>query len=308
MEKEKKGRHDKTDEDLRESLYTTVKISKYKNRILTKFSKENRLTKQDVLDQLIAPLAKPGMTLAALDDKYELYQMNNQLKSNHLEITSNIRKLENGLLRAIEKNNDNNLDFLKNTVTEILAFTKMLALEAKKNILFEQHHEILKSFIIDVRGKEKASTIFENARLSMEETEKNKLNKPTSETKKENPPVDRRKYFCIEGKVSTPPNINILASSNLLYCTLSLAKISSTHTGIVPSKVILEEGELTQKMKLTSHENIREYFSKINKEDSLKLKGYNSLIDVNNNIGGINNNIAFIVSEVLEHIPYIPKN
>jgi hypothetical protein len=261
------------------------------------FCDNNHISRGDFFDELNTLLIKPGMSFAVLNDRYDNSQMVKKIADNHLDTISTLKRFEESFLKKIETNHANNFDFANENTN------KILELKTKENLQIEEIYEYLKQYIISDKGagKDEALKIFEKVKQTIEKAKEVDEAKKIAENEKTKSMVDS-KSIVIEGHIYNKP-FSSSTKDNTLYYIISIAEKMVNSSYKVWGNVLFMEGAYTQKLNLTSKEDIVSYFSNMKNKDFLKLRCQPVDKSFISEDGTTSMRKTYQVQEVLSHIP-----
>jgi|GEM_PF-3491757 hypothetical protein len=289
-EEEKRSRLEKTDKQLRDGNFTTIKVSKNDLKLFDKYCKTQRKSKTDVLHEIISFLEQTNMPLSALKEKNDLHNMNILIKNYHNHTTGVLKNFENNFLTHLDTNNKDNLDFLHKTVNHILEF------KTKENLISSQNFKLLRGLVSGLLEDKDANILLKETLSAIQEAVQTK----TAVTK-----ITDKEPFILEGIVGQNPKIEKSAKESKLYLLFTLAQKSAGSSQAIWHNAVLWEGQLTKQMQLNDEQAIKNYFSGIKTGDTLKLKGYDMEAKYKDKDQKDITKATYVVTEVISHEPKI---
>ena len=256
----------------KKGLTQSVKISIKSHQILDKFRREKRISMQSILDDLISFLDRHNFSISILDDRYELHQMNTEIKENHKKIVAILKRFSDDFLSKIEKNNDNNLEFLTRAIT---ALAEIKTQEDIK-VIVEQIYKLSRALVSGVIDDRDAAVLLKETLRAIQEPKKELEPIKTAQPEEDKYlPVEliETRRVIVEGTVMTFTETELIEENKKL-CTKFWIRQPISNVIDILHKAILLEGDLTNKLNLLGEENIRTYFNSFNPLDPIKVDGY----------------------------------
>lgn len=279
----------------KKGLTQSVKISITSHQILDKFHKEKRISMQSILDDLISFLNRYNFSMAILDERYELYQMNTEIKENHKKITAVLKRFSDDFLSKIEKNNENNLEFLTRAIKTL---AEIRAQEDIK-IIVEQIYKLSRALVSGVIDDRDAAVLLKETLRAIQEP------KIALEPVKTVQPIEERylpvelietRRVVVEGTIETFTETELIKENKKLSTKFWIRQPLSSVIAIFHNAILLE-GDLTTKLNLVGEENIRTYFNSFNPSDPIKVDGYINTYTQGKNILYKN----YIITDIISH-------
>lgn len=309
MVEEKEGRHFKTDKELRDAIWSSIKITKDRLAKFEEYRIRHKIkkTKPEVLAEIIDYFLKTDMPISVLTDKFDNYQIKKTLDEKLDSIDKKLAGFTEEHLKETRTFKDDVKSFL------IEAIKALTSNKPNDSIVNEKIYILLDALtkgLLDDTPENQA--LLARTLHAIKELEKTndipltKENKNLTVLKKLQSQGENVAYIQIEGKVWLQPRIDKFDNGNqLMFCSLKLGEKKSDSQSMVWHTVYILESELTESLGLSDQESIKIYFAKIKKDDTLKLKGFFKDVESTNGEGKKSVLTSFITTEILEHKPFV---